>query len=196
MSDQLEVFDPDALTEDEQEALALIVRAESLVVDSQESFAYAATVRRLAKDMIAAIQGEYKPLKVASDKAKRAILDQEQAKLETPMTVLSIVNKKLADYETAQRRERTIAEARAAQEGVGVPAVAVPVPKVEGLGFTSYWRVEVTDRMAFIKAVAGGWGSPMALEPNLSMLNDLARLHKGQLEIPGAEIHEERRPRG
>lgn len=204
-----------AVTEgvDDDLALAIVVEAEDLVVNDQVSFEYAATVRRTVKDMIEAVTARWKPIKQKQDQAKKLILDQERAELATPERVLAIVNKKLADYETAQRREKAIAEARAAEEAkrleaaqvkagvtqpmpVVVPAAPVQVPKVAGLGFQTYYRVEVTDRMAFIRGVAGGFGSAMLLEPNQAMLRDLATLHKGQIEIPGAVIHEDRRPRG
>jgi hypothetical protein len=213
MPEQTALAVPEELDDD---ALALVVEVEELVVNSQETFEYAATLRKLAKDMIATLEGRWKPLKQAQDAAKRKLLDQEQADLAMPKKVLGIVNDKLAAYETAQRREKQIAEARAAQEAraieaarpkpepgapppmpVVVPAAPVEMPKVAGLGFRTYWRLEETSRTEFIAAVAAKkFGSPMCLEPNLPMLNDIVRAAKGQIVVPGFRIHEERRPQG
>jgi hypothetical protein len=202
------------IPEYDEDALAVVVEAEALVIADQASFEYAATVRRTAKDLIAKVEGVYKPLKQAADKSKRVILDQEKAALELPNKVLAIVNEKLAAYETTQRREKAMAEARAAQEAamleaarpkvpgvvqmpLVVPAAPVEVPRVAGLGFQSYWRVEITDLGAFVQAVASGqFGTLALLEPNLSLLKDMATQAKGQIKIPGAVIHEDRRPRG
>jgi hypothetical protein len=210
MSEALAVPD-----QDDDAALAIVVEAEELVVNDQATFEYAAVVRRTVKDMIDTITARWKPIKQKQDQAKRLILDQEKAELATPERVLAIVNKKLADWEKKQRLEKVIAEARAAEEAqrieaarpaplpgapppmpVVVPAAPVEMPKAAGLGFQTYYKVEIIFPMAFIKAVADGWGSPQMLEPNLSMLNDLAKRHKGQIEIPGGVIHEDRRPRG
>lgn len=207
---------PEVLDDD---ALAIVVEAEDLVVDSQVSFEYAATVRRTVKDMIEAITGRWKPIKQKQDQAKKLILDQERAELAMPERVLGIVNKKLADYETAQRREKAIAEARAAEEArrieaarpkpepgapapmpVVVPAAPVQMPKVSGLGFFTTYSLEedvqAGGRMALIKAVAGGWGTAMVLEPNMPMLKDLVTTSKGSVKVPGYRVVENRRPRG
>jgi hypothetical protein len=59
------------------------------------------------------------------------------------------------------------------------------VPKVKGISNQTTWRAVVTDKAALIKAVAEGKIGDDVLEPNMVVLNKLARALKKQLDVPG-----------
>lgn len=204
------VFDPDAVDSGELEMLTLVGQAQGLVVEDQAGLEKAAAFRQGVKALIAEIEGTFGPLKKKAHDAHKAIVAEESSRLARPKEALELVNKAMGVYEARQRREKAIAEQRAAEEarrqgarpGVDpgsptvVPAAHVETPKIDGLSFASRWDVVVDDKMALIRAVAGGWGSADVFDVDMGLLRDLARVHKGQLAVPGCTVKEERRPRG
>lgn len=68
-------------------------------------------------------------------------------------------------------------------------SISKPEPIVDKGGtFTkTLWRAEITDKMALVKAVAEGKVSPNYLEPNMSLLNSVAKTYKENLNIPGVK---------
>ena len=198
-----------------QQGLALLGEAEALTIVDQPSFALAGKLRRDAKDEIKWWQEFFRPLKQAADTAKKALLDKEKEKLAGPQQAVTLLDAMLVAYERQQARELAIAQARAAEEArqieaarpkplpgqaplppVVVPAVAVPMPKSEDVGFATYWKAEVTDLMLLVKAVAEGKVPLFYLLANEKALNDSARSAKGALNLPGVKPVEDRRARG
>lgn len=198
-----------------QQGLALLGEAEGLEVVDQASFALAGKARKEAKEEIKWWQDFFRPLKRAADAAKDALLAKEKEKLAGPQTAVAILDKKLEAFDAQQRRERAIAQARAAEEAkrleaarpapkpgeaplppIVVPAVAVPIPKSEDVGFATYWKAEVTDLMALVQAVAAGKVPLFYVEANEKALNDAARAAKAALNIPGVRPWDDRRARG
>jgi hypothetical protein len=186
------VTDPDALSEEQQEALALVVQAERLpaILDAA-TLETAALYRRLAKDLIERIQEKWKPIKARERAVWQASVDDEKRDLEGPTALFTTLNKRIADFETRQLAAQRVAEQRAAEEarviaevarrdGVAlpplvVPAVVVPTAKVAGLGFSLHYKAEVVDAAALVQGVAKGKVTSAAVAPVHAVLDDLAR---------------------
>jgi len=77
-------------------------------------------------------------------------------------------------------------------ENVMVPIVSSPQPKVSGVTTRITWKAEVTDKAALIKAVAAGEVPDVALEPNMTFLNQQARSLKDVLSYPGVQAVSEK----
>jgi hypothetical protein len=187
---------PDEIEWATEEGLAIIGEAEALQVTDAPSFEAAAAMLRRLKNEILTRRAHYKPLKQAADQAKAALLDQERAHLAGRLRAEEILKAAMSAYETAQRRERMLAEARAAQEaketGAMVPAVPVAVPQATGVTFSSRWKGVVTDPRAFMDWCVKTGHPETYLEVKQSVLDDLARAQRGAMGIPGVEAREER----
>ncbi len=69
-----------------------------------------------------------------------------------------------------------------------VPTVVVPqkpAAKVEGVSFRENWKAEVVDLKALLRAVVEGKVPANVIEPNMTVLNGLARSLKSQINYPG-----------
>jgi hypothetical protein len=77
------------------------------------------------------------------------------------------------------------AEAALTAEPV-IERVIVEAPsKGAGTVLRDYYRAEVTDLLALVKAVAAGQAPLEAIEANMTYLNGKARLEKGGMKVPG-----------
>jgi len=72
-------------------------------------------------------------------------------------------------------------------ENVPTLEVTAPAPAAPGITTRVTWRAEVTDLAALVKAVADGSQATALLAPNMTLLNNLARAMKGDLDIPGVQ---------
>lgn len=128
-----------------------------------------------------------KAAKVAYDEAKKLPNDVDSV-IGQGETAL---RKTLILYQEKHRKAQKAKVEKAIERGDDVKAAAIAakpyVPEVSGLSFTGRWHGEVTDKLELIKAVAAGKADPELLEPNLVILNQLARLAKAEdIGVPGA----------
>jgi hypothetical protein len=65
---------------------------------------------------------------------------------------------------------------------------AESAPRVEGVSFRDNWRAEVTDKVAFVAAIAARPDLVNLVDPNVAALNHLARAYKGALDIAGVRV--------
>lgn len=76
-----------------------------------------------------------------------------------------------------------------------VPVVSMktpePIQKTEGISTREYWKAEVQDLMALVKAVASGKASIEYLTPNMQVLNKIVSATKGNISIPGVIARKE-----
>ena len=217
----------DEWDEEESAALAVISEAEAFQITDAATYEAGVAFRRDRKAAIAGLKEIFTPLKKKAQDAHKAVVAEEAKQIAPHQFALDAVNKKLDAYDQAQRRERAIAEARAAEEArrleamrpasspgearppVVVPAVSVPVPRVEGFGFSVHHAGAVVDKMALIRAVASGSVSADVLEPVQSVLDLWARHDGPQTKasenpgvgvpmpgVPGVTIVATRRARG
>jgi len=70
------------------------------------------------------------------------------------------------------------------------PIVQSSAPKVDGIKRQTRWSAELVDKMALIKAVAEGQVPDIALDANMTFLNQQARSLKGAFNIPGVRATE------
>lgn len=220
------VFDPDALSDEEQESLALQVQVARIpaILDAA-TLEQAATYRRDAKGLIERIEEKWKPIKARERAVWQASVDDEKRELEGPKAVFTALNTRISDFETRQLAAKKAAEQRAAEEakvlaevakrdGVTLPpmvtpAVAVPITKVEGLGFSLHYKAVVESESALVQAIAAGTVASGAVAPVQSFLDLYARSLGPQTGakdtpgqrfpmpgVPGVVIVSERRTRG
>lgn len=216
------------LDEGQQDAIVVIAAAELLKVTDTASYEKAAGFRKHVKALIKQVEEFFEPLKRKALESHRTIVAQEKKSLEGPTQALAIVNGAITTYETAQRREQLIAQARAAEEAkqieasrpapapgqppllpVVVPARPVEIPKVDGLGFATFYHGHVVDKRALCRAIAEEKVTPDVFDAVQKILDEWARTYGPSTAaavnpgtqypmpgVPGVCIVAERKTRG
>lgn len=82
-------------------------------------------------------------------------------------------------------------QTRAATTVAPVVAAQEP-PKVQGVAMRSTWKAECTDVVALCKAIVEGKVAPIAVEPNMTFLNEQARSLAEHFNVPGCRAVEQR----
>lgn len=99
---------------------------------------------------------------------------------------------KKAAEEAARQAEQAAAQKAAEQQAI----VAAPVlvadtkPKVKGVSRRSTYSAEIVDMLALVKAVAEGKQPIELLQPDMKVINGMARSLKHALDIPGVKVVE------
>lgn len=102
--------------------------------------------------------------------------EEERQQLATRAEMQRDIGDEAGAQELEERAETTTA-----------PAVAEPEAMGSGLSTRTTWHAEVTDFHALVKACAKGEHSLTYLEPNMTILNGLARSLHGRPPIAGVE---------
>jgi colicin import membrane protein len=148
--------------------------------------------------LVAEKKGHQQPLIDAEGYVKRAVLgyQQEQERIRRAAEAK-------AQEEARKERERLEAQAaKAAEKGkvekaaalqtaaaaVVAPIIAPTTPKIAGLSTRTTYRADVTSKLELVKAVAAGSVPLNALEPNMTFLNNQARVLKEDLIYPGVRV--------
>ncbi len=202
----------------EEEGLALIATAESIQVRDQATFTQAADFLRAVKQHLKRIGEVLDPIIQAAHQAHKTATEQRRKLEAGPKAAEDTIKRSMGNYEAAQRREKALSEARAAQEAailaephakaaeaaiqagrpvpppvpIVVPAVQVEVPKADGVSFRDHWTWVVTDKVALIAAVAAGKLAPDVLDVNSRVMGDMVRSMKGRFDVPGVKVTLER----
>lgn len=151
--------------------------------------------------LVAEKKQHQQPLIEAEGYVKRAVLgyQQEQERIRREAEAK-------AQEEARKERERLEAQAaRAAEKGkaekaaaieaaaaaVVTPVIAPSIPKIAGLSTRTTYRAEVTSKLDLVKAVAAGSVPLNALDPNMTFLNNQARVLKEDLVYPGVRAVQE-----
>ena len=71
------------------------------------------------------------------------------------------------------------------------PIIAPTTPKIAGLSTRITYRAELTDKLALVKAVVAGLVPLNAVDPNMTFLNNQARVLKEDLIYPGVRVVQE-----
>jgi uncharacterized protein YbjQ (UPF0145 family) len=175
-----------------QSGMALLAEIEGVdKIVSPTEFEFIAELHKAAKAQVRRIEEFYAPIKARERAVWQATVADEKLVAEPFNASLAKTGALLAAYEAAQRRDRAIAEARAAQEAkalgtdgpVVVPATIPPRAKVDGLSFRTKKVAVVVDRAALLAALAAGKVPDALWEPNQRMLDDMC---KG-VNAPGIE---------
>jgi hypothetical protein len=134
----------------------------------------------------------FAPAKQAAFRAHATICKQENEALAPYREARRMVNAKLAAWRRAQGPLVNSAEGAWRDdfpaESEAQPAITERLRQVFGVSFRDNWRVEVTDKLALVKAIAARPELVNLVDPNMNALNHLARAHKDTLEIPGIHI--------
>lgn len=161
--------------------------------------------KRILGERMAAYEREQARLRREAEEAARR--EQERLEREAQAAAAAEQKRLQAEAETRRLEEAAALEARgdgAAAERLLAEPVAVPVvtaapvfvptprpfapaPRVDGVGFRQAWSAEVTDLLALVRAVAAGQQPITLLQPNMPVLNQMARALKGALNVPGVK---------
>ena len=153
------------------------------------------------KGLVATKRSLQNPLEDAERRIKQAVLgyQQEQERIRREAEAK-------AQEEARKERERLEAQAaKAAEKGksekaealqaqaaaVVAPILAPTLPKIAGLSTRITYRAEVVGKLELVKAVVAGLVPLNALDPNMTFLNNQARVLKEDLIYPGVRVIQE-----
>jgi hypothetical protein len=165
----------------------LVVAAENLEIgtisDHEDALRYLKEIRTIKK----AVKTKLEPIIGNAYKAHKG-LTSLRAELLGPLNYADLLlNNKMNDYEAEQR-----AIAEKAQETTMAGITVMPeIAKVEGISSSKKYKVVVRDIVMLAQFVVDNPHCAGYLEPNMSMLNALARAQQHELRIPGVEVIEE-----
>lgn len=189
-------------TAEEYETVANFGRAASRIIREAEEF-YEPEVKRLhslwkdktterasitgpaeqIKNLAARLCGEWQQQQERERLEAERRLEEEQRRLAETAVI---------EEAAALEKDGRVEEAQALIEApvaVAPVAVATNVPKVAGVSRPrDNWTAEVTNFQLLIKAVAEGKVPTMAVQANMTFLNQQARSMKGQLSYPGVRV--------
>ncbi len=97
---------------------------------------------------------------------------------------------KLEKAGAKEEAEALIQETIQAQEEpmqIYVASPSTPKVELEGMAMKTYWSANVTNKIKLIKAVSEGRAPTNCLDPNMTVLNGLARSLKKEMKIDGVE---------
>jgi ribonucleotide monophosphatase NagD (HAD superfamily) len=206
---------PDTI-EIETTALTISDRVKAMVITDSARYTNAANLLKDIAAMKKQIREHHRPTIEAAYEAHKLAVAAEKRFLdpltEADKTIRDAMGRwnQLQAVEKAEREEdarkaddeRRLAEAIKVEEGGAAPetvnlvldtpkpapAPLTPVtPTVEGVHERTTWHAEVTDLRELCKAVAEGNVSIEAVNPNMTFLNDRARMYKAGLSIPGVK---------
>lgn len=85
----------------------------------------------------------------------------------------------------------TVQELAQTKDLISAPVAVKAVPKVSGLSTRKVWKVEVTDKLAFVKYIAEHPEYLELVEPNTPALNKLGLALKQACPIVGVRVYED-----
>jgi len=199
------------ITQDlEQKGLSVVEQAYPLLITNTTSYEAATSLLLSVKELLKEVANTFNPIIDKQYAAHREALAQKKRHEDPLLRAEAILKPRIAQYlheqeqqrlaierkakEDAQLQEAVDAEARgdqagadAAINGQGIVNVSVPssTPKVAGISTRELWSVEVTDKVALIKAVAAGLAPVNILDVNQTVANQMARALKTSLKYPG-----------
>lgn len=113
---EMDLFDPDNLSEEGQEVLALQVSVNALPeIQDTATLELAWSYRKLADDLIEKIKAKWKPIKARERAVWQQSVDDEARELEGPTAVRKAINERATRFQDAQESARRKAEREAAE---------------------------------------------------------------------------------
>lgn len=85
----------------------------------------------------------------------------------------------------------TVQELAQTKELISAPTVEKAIPKVSGLSMRRVWKVEVTDKLAFVKYIAEHPEYLELVEPNTPAVNKLGLALKQACPLAGVRVYED-----
>jgi len=200
----------------EEKALSIVDQAKAVKVTDAESYTAAGELFKSIVEMMKEVDSTFDPIIEAAHKSHKAALEQKKKYYDPLDKAKRSVKGLLSDYDREQERkkreeearlreiarkeeeERKLAEALAAEaagekeeaeaimeEPVYIPPVVVKkeVPRVQGLSFRTVWKFHIKDVTAIPRQY---------MTPDMVKIGGVVRAMKGQTNIPGLEVYEER----
>jgi uncharacterized protein YhaN len=200
----------------EEKALSIVDQAKAVKVTDAESYTAAGELFKSIVEMMKEVDRTFDPIIEAAHKSHKAALEQKKKYYDPLDKAKRSVKGLLSDYDREQERkkreeearlreiarkeeeERKLAEALAAEaagekeeaeaimeEPVYIPPVVVKkeVPRVQGLSFRTVWKFHIKDVTAIPRQY---------MTPDMVKIGGVVRAMKGQTNIPGLEVYEER----
>ena len=198
-----------------EQSIELMARAEAYTIATADEYQASGELLRDIKTRQKAVAGTRTAITKPMDAAKKHVMDLFKPisdRLTAAEDTLKDVMLTFTEAEGRRRRaeqairdeiaevERKRLEARAEKardDGNAEKAavleetatqVAAPVEaptKAEGVHTVTTWHAEVTDMMALVKAVVENNVGVGCLQPDMKILNEVARELKGEMAIPG-----------
>ena len=209
---------PENITSQTQDFNAKI---DALAVSSQEEYHIAGEYYKLLADMERQIKDFFKPHKKNVWKAYKALVEAEYDELIKVRTLKNKLSSLMLTFKRAfelEQEKKRLAEQKALEEiekkknaeiakelkAKGLADLAKEIKnrevnvmvkkeelKTDNLSTKKTYKANVIDKMALIKAIAEGRIPIMAVDVNMTFLNNQARMLKNELKYDGVEVVEE-----
>ena len=196
-------------------------KIDALVVSSQEEYHIAGEYYKLLADMERQIKDFFKPHKENAWKAHNALVEAEDNELIKVRTLKNKLSSLMLTFKQTfelEQEKKRLAEQRVLEEiekkknaeiakelkAKGLAELAKEIKnrevnvivkkeelKSDNLSTRKTYKANVIDKMALVKAVAEGRIPIMAVDANMTFLNNQARMLKNELKYDGVEVVEE-----
>jgi len=130
-------------------------------------------------------------VKAAKDAHNAALAKRREIEEPLRQAEEDILKPALAKWVTKQEDIRR-AQEKEVEKQTGMEVVLPDRRPPDGISYREVWSATVTDKTAFIKAVAEGRIPIEAVNPNQPLLNNMAKNFKTGLGWPGIEVKSER----
>ena len=197
------------------------LKIDAIVVSSQEEYHIAGEYYKLLADMERQIKDFFKPHKENAWKAHKALVEAENDELAKVVSLKNKLSSLMLTFQKAfelEQEKKRLAEQKALEEiekkknaeiakelkAKGLADLAKEIKnrevnvmvkkeelKTDNLSTKKTYKANVIDKMALIKAVAEGRIPIMAVDANMTFLNNQARMLKNELKYDGVEVVEE-----
>lgn len=195
----------------EQEGALMVKRVTGLSITNDIEYERGGDILKDIKARIKAVKDYWKAPKAAAQAAHKTLVDREKQMLKPLEDAEGMVKKTMLAYTTEQRRIAEEAAREALEEHARLAALAaqaeqqgdadsaafmrdmmdteepqqVQTATPKGVSVRTTWKARVTDP----KLVPAYFDGYELREINMTMLNNLARWHEGQMQIPGVEFY-------
>lgn len=153
------------------------------------------------RSLVAEKKSHLAPLAEAESHIKRALLgfqqEEERKRRDAEARAQEAARKEQeklraqAEKATARGKTEKAEALTIAAESIVAPVLPTSIPKIAGLSTRTTYHAKVTNFTDLIRGVAAGATPEVALEPNMTFLNNQARAMKQTLSYPGVEVVEE-----
>jgi hypothetical protein len=138
----------------------------------------------------ARIEAEAAMERARSEKEAQALLDQAQ-EAEKAGDVEGAARLATEAESRQEQASMTVTELKGTKELVSAASVERTVPKVSGISTKKVWKVEVTDKLAFVRYIAEHPEYLELVEPNTPAINKLGLALKKACPLEGVRVFEE-----
>lgn len=136
------------------------------------------------------VEAEAAAERARSEKEAQALRDQAAEAVKTG-DVEAAARLETAAESRQEQAQMVVQELSQTKELISAPTVEKTVPKVSGLSTRKVWKVEVTDKLAFVKYIAEHPEYLELIEPNTPAVNKLGLALKQACPLAGVRVYED-----